>query len=179
MIKRNWHELYFDWLRKQVGVTMNPNPRRRHWLLLEQLINTEFEWFVPNDDNRAADGEALRHEFIDEYEADPGMMDSNCSMLEMLVALCRRLSFEDGKTVDGWFWELMENVELRRFTDEYYEDHADAYEEVDEILHRINKRDYDEDGQGGLFPLSRPPCDQTQVEIWYQMSSYLLEDEEE
>lgn len=178
MIARNWHELYFDWLRRKVGVTMNPNPRRRHWLLLEQLINTEFEWHVCNDDNRAGDGKALRQAFISEFSADPGMSDSKCSMLEMLVALCDRLSFEDGKSVEQWFWELMENVGLRRFNDEYYEDHEDTYEDVHEILTRIIRRDYDANGEGGLFPLANPKEDQREVELWYQMSAYLLEDEE-
>lgn len=179
MSNPNWHELYFDWIRRQVGITANPNPRRRHQLLLEQMLNTDFEWFVPNDDNRASDGLELRERFVIDNNYEPDIRDTNCSILEMVVALCHRLAFEDGKSVDHWFWELMDNAQLRQFTDEYYEDHDDAYQLVDDILQRINQRDYDEDGYGGFFPLARPPCDQTEMELWYQMSAYLLENEEE
>lgn len=174
---KSWHELYFDWLRTQLGITANPNPKRRHWLLLEQLINTPFLWTVPNDDNRIEDGKELRLEFVHDYAADPGIMESECSMLEMLVALCRRLSFEAEGDVDEWFWELMENIDLRQFTDEVYEDYEETIDRVDLALRKVIDRTYAPDGYGGLFPLKHPGCDQRTVEIWYQMGAYLLENE--
>lgn len=178
MSERNWHELYFEWLRRQVGVTANMNPKRRHWLLLEQLINTKFEWSVSNDDNRVEDGYELRQEFIFQYSADPGMMDTECSMLEMLIALCRRLSFETDSDPDAWFWELMTNAGLRGFNDEVYEDYECTIDRVDDILRTIIDREYEPNGDGGLFPLKNPDADQTKVELWYQMSAYLLEVDE-
>ena len=30
-------------------------------------------------------------------------------------------------------------------------------------------------GTGGLFPLKRPRVNQRRVEVWYQMSEYLME----
>jgi hypothetical protein len=39
-------------------------------------------------------------------------MSIGCSMLEMLIALCYRLEFEDGREMDEWFWELMKNLDL-------------------------------------------------------------------
>jgi hypothetical protein len=37
-------------------------------------------------------------------------------------------------------------------------------------------RTYDRRGHGGLFPLQRSNRDQRRVEIWYQLSEYLLQD---
>ena len=37
------------------------------------------------------------------------------------------------------------------------------------------ERRYKRSGEGGLFPLKNAAKDQRKVEIWYQLSSYLLE----
>lgn len=175
MSDANQHEAYFDWLRRMVSVTNNPNPRRRYHLLLEQLINTEFRWSVPNDDNRMADGEELRSEFVGEFGADQRIFDGPVSVLEVIVAICRRMSFDTDEGVDIWFWTLMENLDLRRFSDEVYEDYVDAPDLVQERVDVFLDRAYSPDGTGGLFPLHEPDEDQRQVELWYQMSAYLLE----
>lgn len=160
---------YFDWLVGQVSSRSNPNPARSWVILLEQLHTTPFDWFIPNDDNRIEDGCELRSEFIN----GPFESDGRCSVLEMLIALSRRASFESYSTPAEWFWHLMSNLDLAKYTDEVYMD-LDS-NEVDHILHRMINRRYDYDGLGGLFPLREPTQDQRQVELWYQMSSYLLE----
>lgn len=101
-----------------------------------------------------------------------------CSMLEMLVALGRRLSFQMEGESRFWFWTLLENVGLDKFNDRFYKTDKQA-EEVDEVLQRIIWRNYAEDGSGGLFPLKHPDEDQRKVEMWYQMSAYILEQWEE
>ena len=40
----------------------------------------------------------------------------------------------------------------------------------------VMDRLYDMHGNGGLFPLRKPSKDQRKVELWYQMSEYLLQD---
>ena len=52
-----------------------------------------------------------------------------------------------------------------------------TYEEVNDVLDRVIWRTYRWDGHGGLFPLNEPEKDQREVEIWYQLSAYLLERE--
>lgn len=162
-------ELYFKWLYGQVGSTK----RKTHWNLLRQLHTKEFVWVVPNDDNRLEDGRDLRHEFCEDEDlaASDEWMHYGCSMLEMLVALSRRLQFEDDKPAREWFWELMFNLNLVEFTD----DHELPKQEIDEILDEVIWRTYQENGQGGLFPLKWPEEDQRDVEIWYQLSAYLQE----
>jgi hypothetical protein len=141
------------------------------------LFQTEFVWFVPNDDNRASDGRELRHEWAaaTNAEVDSQWLETGCSFLEMLIALSRRCSFEafdDGNDSASWFWQLIDNL---GFTG--YRDGTDFEpEEVEAIVYRVMWRTYDRDGNGGLFPLRCAKKDQRKVEIWYQLSEYLLQD---
>lgn len=166
---------YFEWLYKHVGSVRNPNPARTHWKLCAKLFKTKFVWFVPNDDNRAADGCELRDEFLHEsgMEFEVGWYEEECSMLEMMVALSRRVAFQSYGEPGEWFWTMLKNIELLKYTDDVYE--ISIEEEVEEVLARINDRTYEANGEGGLFPLRHPHTDQRNVEIAYQMSSYLLE----
>lgn len=168
-------ERYFDWLYSQVASVKNRNPSRSHWLLCEQLFKKPFEYFVHNDHNRAEDGKELREEFLDEFDlqADQSWMELDCSMFELLIGLARRASFETNMTSDSWFWEMLSNLNLVRFNDEVYDEYSDK--QVNLKLNDIVRRTYKPDGRGGLFPLKDSGKDQRKVEIWYQMSAYLLE----
>lgn len=164
-------ESYFNWLCSQVGSVSGFS----HSRMLEQLFFKEFAWFVPNDDNRAEDGREMRREFLGEesLDIDPDFTGCGCCMLELFVALARRASFEDieERDVSYWFWHLIKNADLYRFNDR----RKSFSDTVDTILERIIWRTYNPDGQGGLFPLQNPCEDQREVELWYQMSAYLLE----
>lgn len=167
-------ELYLEWLYHQVGDPTITNPNRTYWRILKQLYDKEFVWIVPNDDNRIADGRDLRYEFVDTTNlrnVDEGWYNLGCSMLELLVGLSRKLSFTcDGEPRD-WFWHMMHNLKLARYHDgkEY------SQELVNDILDRVIWRHYKYDGRGGIFPLKNPKEDQTKVELWYQLSAYVIE----
>lgn len=173
-------ELYLEWLYSQVARVEVRNLARSYWRLLNILYKTEFVWLIANDDNRMEDGRDLRLEFVKECEIDTpddDWMHIGCSMLEMCISLSRRLSFEDEEehdtTVD-WFWHLMANIGVRVFTDqELQSDQDEAY--VVHILEEVIWRTYQSNGRGGLFPLRNPHEDQRNVELWYQLSSYLME----
>lgn len=167
---------YLTWLHRQLEPEEQKNPHRSHWLLCEQMHKTEFTWFIPNDDNRLYDGLDLRQEFIDLEEGGdvPGIwLAEACSFLEMIVALSRRMSFESRLGSDYWFWRLMENLDLRKYVDDIYDE--DAQQAVEDALDRVMSRTFHADGNGGLFPLVHGGKDQRQVELWYQMSQYLME----
>jgi hypothetical protein len=143
----------------------NPGPSNHN--LFAAAWNTPYEYFVPNDDNRAQDGLDLRGRFERETSITlPNL--GKCTMLEFLVALSIRMNetvfdFEDPDQVSDWFWELIENLEVDRF-------------DLEEIFQRLNGRKYDYDGgNGGLFPLENPREDQREIEVWYQMMAYLRE----
>lgn len=169
-------ELYFKWLYSLVASPRLKNPSRTHWSLLRDLYKKEFVWWVPNDDNRKEDGRDLRHEFVELHdieEPDPEWWDLGCSMLEMLIALSRRISFDAEGDPRDWFWHMLENVDLQKYTDNRYNDLARR--DIDQALELIIWRRYSPSGQGGLFPLNHPREDQRNVELWYQVSAYLIE----
>jgi hypothetical protein len=168
-------ELYIQWLYSQVGNVRLTSKSKTFWSMARQLYKTEFVWFVPNDDNRAEDGRDLRYEFFDQTgeELDVDWFDQPCSMFELLLGLARRLSFEAGGEPRAWFWHLLDNLDLGRVTDAHYND--DTERGIAEILDRINRRTYNRDGYGGLFPLRRPRRDQRKVELWYQLNAYIIE----
>lgn len=172
-------ELYLRWLYGKVS-KKRPQPPATWWRLLKYLYTTEFVWFVPNDDNRVEDGRELRDEFLQGRDLDIDereWMVLGCSVLEMLVALSRRLAFEGGGEPAGWFWLLMNNLGLIHMDDEQYSNEA-AEKEVSDIVDRLIWRQYEYNGMnGGLFPLYEPQRDQREVEIWYQMQAWLLENE--
>lgn len=175
MATESLDERYFLWLYSQVA---SPNTRARVRLykkLLGQLHEKEFVWLVANDDNRVEDGRALRDEFAEEHgvqgseqwHADP------CTMLELFLVLARSLAFQMDDEVDIWFWHLVEVLGLKRYNDLEYD--TLASEIIDEALDNVIWRRYEPNGVGGLFPLRHAEEDQREVELWYQLNAYLLE----
>lgn len=171
-------DLYLEWLYGQVASTQLKSPSRTYWYLFRQLFSKEFVWIVPNDDNRVEDGRELRREFLSVTgirNADPNWLNLGCSVLEMLIALARRCEFQTEATAEEWFWKLMDHLDLARFNDSWYRREANEAM-IDERLNRLIFRTYSYDGSyGGLFPLKRPREDQRNIEIWFQMNAYLLE----
>ena len=129
----------------------------------------QFTWTVPNDDNRLHDGLELRFEFLND---DSGFM-YECTVLEMLIALARRCSFEDGSPEDIWFWHFMRNLGLTEFNDEQWDDHVANH--VHNVVSNMVERSYSRNGSGGLFPIENAKRDMRRIELWYQMSLYILE----
>jgi hypothetical protein len=163
MITKN-DQRYFEWLISQIHVPTD----KTYQELFERLHNTEFVWMVPNDDNRVADGLDLRREF--EHEV---MVDKGASVLEVLVALSRRLAFiANGQDAPHWAWKLLKNVGLTKAFDPWTRNKS---EKVEQILEDLIWRTYHPNGQGGFFPLKNPTEDQTRIEIWYQLNAYVME----
>jgi hypothetical protein len=140
--------------------------------MLRSLFYEPFHHFVPNDDNRAVEGHALR----DTYESDTDRKLSRqsyfkpCSILEMMIALSERMAFqifnpmkEPDPDVSGCFWEIVDNLKLKP-------NQSNAV-----IIYDLLNREYMKSGLGGMFPLEDPREDQRAIEIWYQMMAYINE----
>lgn len=171
---------YFEFLCNIV----DPEQTGKYDGLLSELHGIEFYSLIPNDDNRGEDGKQLRQRFIDEegQHALSQCQIGECTVLEMLIGLSYRLEFETmgsrwEKTPEEWFWILLDNLGLS---------HSRVHPDKgiiqipcsDDIHARIEiflDRKYEATGHGGLFPLKKPRKDQRRVEIWYQMSAYVLE----
>lgn len=171
-------EQYFVWLYSHIGAVTDSNPNHSHWLLAEKLYSTEFEGFVRNDVNRELDGTLLRIDFGKD-EDDP-IFPEYCTTLEMLIAFSRRIAFESADTslpysAGDWFWHMMSNLGLKKYTDDVLGGSTAYNRKVDNIIHNFVNREYSYSGVGGAFPLIHPIADQRKVELWYQMSAYLLE----
>lgn len=167
-------ELYFKWLYSLVADPKVVNPYATHWRLLNILYKKEFTPVVYKDANRAEDGKDLRYEFVEAeglQDVDHGWINLGCSMLELIIALSRKVAFNAGGEAKGWFWQMIDNAGMLGYNDRrrYKED------VVDVILDRLIWRTYEYSGDGGLFPLKAPDRDQREIELWYQMSAYVIE----
>lgn len=169
-------ERYFDWLYSNIADPRERNPLYSHKLLCERLYKTPFEWFIRNDENRAEDGRALREEFLElsrERHPDNHWMVLDTSIFEMLIALARRASFQTDWSTEEWFWHMMKNLEIDKYVDARYHDAID--DAIRRSIRRVIDRSYHPSGRGGIFPLRDPERDQRDVELWYQLSAYILE----
>lgn len=159
---------YYDWLCGQINV---PHNRNSYNDLFATMHDTEFVWIVDKDDNRVGDAEQLRGEFLNgrAYKFDRGV-----SVLEVLIALSRRVEFNSmsNNTPGWWAWKLIKNLRLNKSSDPLEGRRA---ERVNHILESLIWRQYETDGSGGFFPLVDAQEDQTKMEIWDQMMLYLVE----
>jgi len=162
---------YFKWLVLQIGDASVDDIEPVCTLMHQK----EFVWFVANDDNRIQDALDLRLEYLYE-EGLPVPSEAlrlvHVSVLEVLVALSRRMSFfMDGEPY-MWAWVLMEHLGLHKYRGRIT---PKRRENVDQKLDDLVWRRYDADGTGGFFPLAWPNEDQRKIEIWYQMQNWIGE----
>lgn len=141
--------------------------------------------FIPNEDspmdkNRIYDGVSLRVQFMQMYgELGSSTNRGSCTMLEFLVAISERMAFLMGAENEEnkaplYFWCLIRNLRLLKLNDDRF-DILNGEFFVEDAVRRVLDRNYDYNGDGGLFPLFRPMEDQRNVEIWYQMQAWLGE----
>ena len=171
---------YFKWMYKLVCST-EPSRRRSYWKLLQHLHDTEFVYVIVMDSNREEDGIDLRYRFAYENSYNGSIIstyldDHPCSVLEMLIALatrCEECIMDDpdiGNRTGKWFWGMIKNLGLGSMSDERFDE---CY--IDKVVERFLKREYNRNGNGGLFTVKHCERDLRSVEIWYQMCWYLDE----
>lgn len=162
---------YIAWLCNRVTLDKTKYSR-----LASLLFATSFDWpgRIPLDANRANDGLQLRYEYYDETGDNIDDILSDCSVLEMMVALAERMDGimgEPGESQYGeWFAEMLKNLGLDKQTNRYFDAN-----EVERILENMMYRDIKYSGKGGLFPLRNAVEDQRYLSLWDQMSCYINE----
>lgn len=180
MTNNNVSREYREWLKFKVGLKkFGHSLGKKYTRLFEMLYNKSFIATLELDENRCDDGKNLRWEF--EYEQGyriRGELDGPCTVLEVILSLAIKYASDigggdDQKEVISCFWRMIDNLHLLDFTDEVMDSYGE--DEVDDILEQFIDRGYGYDGTGGLFPLDHPKEDQRNVELWYQMSAYLIE----
>jgi len=132
------------------------------------------------DNNRAEDGIDLRFRFGYEHnyirsKIDKYLDTGPCSILEMMISLSFRCEDimsdpEYNNRLDQWFWNMLKSLGLHTMDDDRFNPNK-----IDKTIMIFLNRDYQPNGQGGLFTLKKPKYDLRQAEIWYQMCWYLDE----
>lgn len=182
---------YVEWLESfTIDERVDESRRLSYHKMIMQLWEIEFESYIGNDHDRAAEGLELRYRYNNILAQKAGEGDfvtpdvrdifGECRLLEMLVALSMRmydLMQDMGiyNSVSRWFWEIMENVGFDILDDSTWgaEGSSRSYRNenfmrhvCDEIMHGdgpyVGKK-------GGWFHIN----DWDSIEIWYQMHRYL------
>lgn len=143
--------------------------------LLTFLHEVEFVYFIPYDENRAEEGIALRYRFcfINGCEDLECYLTGPCSVLEMIIALaicCENITEdpEKGDRTGQWFWEMITNMGLGGMNDTNFNEWY-----VNDVIGRFLNREYEPDGQGGLFRVKGWQRDMRTAEIWHQLMAYI------
>lgn len=173
------HNEYFEWL-YDLACGNRYSKQISYRKLLIQLHSTVFRYSIPMDRNRAEDGIDLRYRFAismrhnDSPEYIMDILDGPCSVLEMMVALamrCEETIMDDagvGNRTGQWFWGMVTNLGLGSMMDNRFDKRV-----VDDIINRFLDREYEPDGEGGLFTVRYCDSDLRDIEIWHQLCWYL------
>ena len=169
------YNAYYHWLLEMVMFKELKRSGRSYKYLLNAMHKKDFTVELANDVNRYQDGKNLRILFRDISGLPGDEIKGSCTFLEMCVALANRITndifeHDPNSSPARWFWEMMENCGLDKYTDENFDELM-----VEKIMDRVIRRFYSKTGKGGFFPLKNPKKDQREVEIWYQMQSYVTE----
>ena len=168
------NKAYFEWMYGLVCDDVTSYQELFHF-----LHGVDFTYTIDMDGNRFDDGINLRYRFADECGYSEQMvakyLDTRpCSVLEMLLALAIRLEEhimsdpERGDRTRIWFWTMISNLELDDMIDSKFD--ADY---VGNAVQRLLNREYERDGEGGLFRIKHCKYNLRNVEIWYQANWYL------
>lgn len=166
---------YFEWMYSTVcdGRFANENSYRD---LISYLDRVEYRWILPDDANRAADGEqSLRWRFLfwNGMEDRIYELKGSCTVLEMILAMAFRCEeiMDDaviGDRTAQWFWDMINNLGLGGMTDRRFDINY-----VEDVVNTFLDRKFNPDGHGSLFVVRNCHTDLRDVNIWTCMLWYL------
>lgn len=166
---------YFEWLYRYAcrGKINNDISYRKLFMLMH---NTTFDFYIPQDLNRANDGIDLRYRFGNRinYENIMDILDEPCSLLEMILALAIRCEEtimsnpQYGDRTKQWFWNMLKNLGLSYMTDDRFD-----RDRANKIIYDFMEHRYSPNGRGGLFYIPNCKEDLSNEEIWTQLCWYL------
>lgn len=170
---------YFNWLYDLVYPGSDPDGDYSFGKLARHLYFTDFYSSVERDENRSSDGIDLRYKFgwekgYSDREILISLDNRPCSLLEMMVALsirCEHQFMSDciyGDRTGQWFRKMIVSM---GYGGMYNCNFIEA--RVNYITNRFLNREYQPNGEGGLFEIKHPSKDMTKLEIWAQLCEYL------
>ena len=123
--------------------------------LLDLLHSIKFKVLMERDENRVADGEHLRREFLDDRDIDKEYLyeleDMDVSVLEVLIGIAKRMESQLGNVTQKdrtseRFWELLGNLGVEKYKSDNYKP-ANIRDKIEIWM----LRKYKKDGSGGIF----------------------------
>lgn len=171
---------YFCFLMDLIGYENKNNPYENFGVLLIFLNSIEYQWDNPMDENRMYDGLNLRYLYSLDSEYDYNdildTLDTPCSILEMLIALSYKIEVDIACNPDyinrtgKWFWFMINSLGLGDMTDAQFDENKVIY-----IMQNFISRNYNPNGNGGLFTISDNSIDMRTMDLWYQANTWLNE----
>ena len=164
-------------------------PNKTWFELLSFLHRKEFYSIHPMDINRESDGKEMRTSFFEQFglfelhkdddfiHNHAVFLEGTCSVLEMMISLSSRCSQMVNLSSGFLMFSMISNLGLGKFDDNSFYNIRNYDKILRNKLDIMLERDYDEKGNGGLWPLKTNLCekDMKNVEIWYQMMFWLKE----
>ena len=167
---------YFDWLCELINLRYD-----QYEILMRELYSIDYVWVRPLDSDRAEDGLILRNTYHNSNGFSGSLENKPCSVLEVLITLAQSMNFildddDKGDRTRIWFWEMIHNLGLSKFTNNYIE--RSSYASLNNIQRICNVwmlRQFQYDGRGSPFPLRYPYDDQRSLDMVRQLNAYVLE----
>jgi len=185
--KRKVREKYYEWLINKIGPNGNEDikhkvPGDTYETLLIKLHEASYSYApydiygftsIRNDENRYKDGTYLRYEFVCDNrmpeEWQDTMLYGDCSVLEMLVALCLRSDVFYSGGPSKLFWHIIENMGLIDCSDNNFD--FEQINMIDQAIETLNNRLYNYNGAPGPFRV-HSGTDARSMELWAQCIEY-------
>lgn len=170
---------YFEWLITVISEDrFGKNVSYRK--LLTYLHTVKFRWVMEDDNSRANDGITMRWRFAQDtgreryYDEISKCLSGPCTVLEMLIGLavrCEENIMDDpryGNRTGQWFWKMITNLGLSTMYNNNFDKKI-----VNIVIEKFLNREYEPDGQGGLFIIHNCDYDLRKIPIWTQLCWFL------
>lgn len=170
---------YLTWLVKR----MNVAPGKNYGMLLRELYRKEFYSVINYDEDRGADGLALRDVWADECPEDvsfEGRHDFGPPrVLETIVGISLRIEDKifGGPWADTWdykriFWDLINNLGLCQYDGVLT---GSEYDDVGVVLDAFLSKKRTRDTFENIFVFFDSSINVQKVNLWSQMGAYIGE----
>ena len=175
MGRSNAENDYLTWLVKRMNVVDGKN----YGMLLRELYRFEFYSIVQYDEDRGADGIALRDGWADEVGYRGSILFGPPRVLETIIGISLRIEDQifGGPWADEWdykriFWDLINNLGLLKYDGVL---NSSDYDKIVTVLNGFLSRTYHCDGFGNIFSFSVTPNRLRKLNLWGQMHLYIAE----
>ena len=175
MNKSNAENAYVTWLVQRMNVIEEKN----YGMLLRELYRKEFYAIVKYDEDRGADGVALREVWADEVDYRGPLSFGPPRVLETIIGISLRIEDQifGGPWADKWdhkmiFWDLINNLGLLDYDGVL--SNGD-YEIVGTVLDQFLSKPSHRDTFANIFTFSVTPGNLRKMNLWGQMHAYIAE----